>query len=412
MKREGGGGRWTNWAGSVACEPALAAMPDIAGIAGILSDARDKGMTVRPRGTGHSFVPLCATDGLMVGADNMQGIVRIDRRFGQATILAGTVIADLGEPLNSAGLALANQGDIDVQTIAGAIGTGTHGTGLRFGNLSTQLASMRMVTASGGILEVSRATDPRVFDAAGVSLGSLGIIVDVTLNLVRSYRLREENFLLEAEECCSALPRIQAGWRNVELFWLPEFDQCVVKWLTPTARALTPDDEMDPPLAAPGTVERYLRPARIHWSHRIYQSKRTVRFNEMEFAVPLARGPDCFRSIRDLVRLEFPEVRWAVEYRTVAADSFHLSQAHGADVACISVHEHADAHYEPFFRAAQEIFLSPGGRPHWGKTHYCDASMLAPLYPRWDDFLSVRRELDPHGLFLNPYLRLLFGIDD
>jgi FAD/FMN-containing dehydrogenase len=171
-----------------------------------------------------------------------------------------------------------------------------------------------------------------------------------------------------------------------------------------------PEKLPDTPLPPPGTLERYLRPSRTDWSHRIFPSARTVRFNEMEFAVPVERGVDCFLEIRELIRSRFPSVHWAVEYRTVAADTFYLSQAYGADMACISVHDEAHSDWEPFFRAAQDVFLAYAGRPHWGKTHFCDASILAPLYPKWEDFLSVRSELDPGGLFLNSYLRSLFGI--
>ena len=402
---------WTNWAGSVGCQPAVMIDPEPSAVVDALADARSQGVTVRPRGSGHSFVPLCVTEDHLLGPARMQGIVAIDRRARKATILAGTVIADLGEPLNRAGLALANQGDIDVQTIGGAIATGTHGTGRQLGNLSSQLAAMTMATASGDILKLSRDNDERIFEAAGVSLGTLGIFLDLTLNLVPRYRLREENFAVDVWECCATFSSMRTAWRNVEFFWLPEFDRCVVKVLAPTTRSLTPEEEMDQPLPPPGTIERYLRPVRTHWSHRIYPSKRNVRFQEMEFAVPVERGLDCFREIRDLIRTDFRNVRWAVEYRTVAADPFYLSQAYGADVACISIHEDVRNDWEPFFRAAQEVFLRHGGRPHWGKTHFCDARTLALLYPRWQDFLNIRNELDPSGLLLNPYLRRLFGIE-
>jgi len=402
---------WTNWAETVRCQPRAVVAPPPSDVAQAIARSRGEGSSVRPRGAGHSFVPLCATDGHLLGPGEMQGIVTIDRGAAQAKILSGTLIADLGEPLNRAGLALENQGDIDVQTLAGAIATGTHGTGLRLGNLSSQLAAITMVTAWGETLNLSRENDRRIFEAAGVSLGSLGVFLDLSLNLIPRYRLREENFIAEVDECCAAFPALQAALRNVEFFWLPEFDQCVVKSLVPSSQAVTSEERMDLPLPPPGTIERYLRPPRTHWSHRIYPSKRNVRFNEMEFAVPIERGIDCFRDIRELIRGEFREVRWAVEYRTVAADSFYLSQAYGSDRACISVHQDALSEFEPFFRASQEIFLSYGGRPHWGKTHFCDASTLATLYPRWEDFLSVRARLDPAGLFLNSYLRSLFGVD-
>lgn len=412
MARGGAAREWTNWARTVQCEPREVRAPDGSLLPAVVAAARAKDMLVRPRGAGHSFVPLCATDGQLIEPENMAGIVAIDHATRRATIQAGTVIAKLGEPLNRAGLALANQGDIDVQTIGGAIGTGTHGTGLGLGSLSGQLTELTLLTASGEIHRLSASQYGDMFHAAGVSMGSLGIFLDVTLQLVPRYVLREENSVHEVADCCAVFPSMQAAYRNVEFFWLPEFDQCVVKSLRPTSEPLTAEADMDPPLAPPGTIERYLRPSRTHWSHRIYPSKRTVLFNEMEFAVPLHRGLDCFLEIRELMTGRFADVNWAVEYRTLAADHHWLSQAYGADAACISVHEAANRECEPFFRAAQEIFLGYGGRPHWGKTHFCESAVLARLYPRWDDFQRVRHELDPQGLFLNPYLRTLFGVDD
>ncbi|HEV2593677.1 MAG TPA: D-arabinono-1,4-lactone oxidase, partial [Sphingomicrobium sp.] len=357
---------WVNWAGTVQCRPSFESAPETFGIATAIADARTKGMIVRPRGSGHSFVPLCASDGHMLGPEGLQGILSIEPAERRARILSGTVIAELGEPLNAAGLALSNQGDIDAQTIAGAIATGTHGTGSRLGNLSTQLAAITMVTASGQTISLSPEEDRRLFEAAGVSLGSLGMFVDVTLNLLPRYRLREVNLILEVNECCAAFPLMARNRRHIEFFWLPHFDQCVVKSLMRANAAGPLETIPDSPLPPPGTPERYLRPSRTDWSHRIFPSKRTVRFNEMEFAVPIDRGLDCFLEIRELIRSDFPSVHWAVEYRTVAADTFFLSQAYGGDMACISVHDEAQSDWDPFFRAAQELFLDHGGRPHWG----------------------------------------------
>jgi FAD/FMN-containing dehydrogenase len=327
-----------------------------------------------------------------------------------ARIRAGTPISDIGEPLCQAGFALENQGDIDLQTIAGAVATGTHGTGVQLGSISSKVTGLRIALASGEIVSLTRKADNRLFDAAAVSLGSLGVVLDVSIALVKRYRLRETNRALDVDRCVADFPKLQESHRNIEFFWLPAFDKCIVKSLDETAAPLTPEIRMDPAMGAPGTLERYLRPERINWSHRIYPSRRAALFNEMEFAIPLERGMECFTELRAMMKARFRDVTWAVEYRPLAGEDAYLSQAHARPSACISVHEEAARDCLPFFRDAQTVFLNYGGRPHWGKWHFCTARQLEGLYPRWGDFINVRSELDPRGMFLNEHLRQIFGL--
>jgi FAD/FMN-containing dehydrogenase len=161
------------------------------------------------------------------------------------------------------------------------------------------------------------------------------------------------------------------------------------------------------PEAPPGTVERYLRPERVDWSHRIYPSVRSTPFNEMEFALPFERGWSCLEEIRRLIQNKHPQVIWSVEYRTVAADDLPLSPAFGRKTVAISIHEVASMPYESYFSDAQAIFINHGGRPHWGKIHFCTAAQLRDLYPEWESFWNLRRRIDPPGIFLNDYMRKL-----
>lgn len=402
---------WHNWSGLIACEPLrqvrAASERDIAGA---IAAAAECNMPIRPRGTGHSCSPICSTDGVLISFDGLQGVVDIDRQARRVRVLAGTPISAIGEPLCQVGLALENQGDIDVQTIAGAISTGTHGTGLRFGSMSSKVVGMSIALANGEVVSLTHQADSRLLDAAAVSFGTLGVILDVTLALVERYRLRETNRVLDVEQCFAEMPVLQQRHRNVEFYWLPGPDRCVMKTFDEVNAPLTPVSRMHPEPAPPGTIERYLCPDRVHWSHRIYPSRRTTLFNEMEFAVPLERGLECFSELRAMMQAKFKEVAWAVEYRLVAQDGAYLSQSYERPSACISVHEDAMRECVGFFKAAQAVFLNYGGRPHWGKTHFCSARQLAPLYPRWDEFLSVQKELDPRGVFLNAHLRRVLGL--
>jgi FAD/FMN-containing dehydrogenase len=377
---------WSNWAGNVECRPAHIAEPrDLDELKRLVagSDA------VRVAGSGHSFTPIVATDGLLLSLNNFAGIVRIDRAGLQVEIGAGARIADIGAELQAAGLALANQGDVDVQRIAGAISTGTHGTGRKLGSISTMVAGLKLVTAGGEVVEVSGSD----LKAAALSLGTLGVIVSVTLNLLPAYRLRERVWREPIERALERLPELAAENRHFEFFWLPETDEADCKALHPSL------DE---------TITTVEPGERIDWSWRIFPSERTRKFIESEWSVPAERGPECFLAIRELMRTRHVEVKWPVEYRTVMGDDLPLSPAFGRDTVAISIHQGAGKPWEDFFRDAQEIFRGFNGRPHWGKWHSLKAKDFAALYPQWDRFVATRRRFDPVGRFLTPYLRCIF----
>ncbi len=397
---------WCNWSGGVTALPRERAQPTTEGdLRAIVVRAGRAEEVVRVVGAGHSFTPLCATDGVLISLDDLQGI-RSMTPAGDVTVWAGTRIAQLGALLLQAGLALDNQGDIDSQSIAGAISTGTHGTGPRFGNLATHVTGLRLILASGDIIDCSAAEDQELFSSACVSLGALGVLSQVTLRAVPAFRLRETSWTASVDECFAALPTLVAQNRHVEFFWLPVQDCCVIKVLSLTDEP--PRGAALVTLPPPGTVERYLQPERVDWSARIYPSVRAVPFNEMEFAVPAASGPECFLEIRHCMRTLHPGVEWAVEYRTQRADTIDISPAYERDVVAISIHEAAGRRYEGFFSDAEAIFRNYRGRPHWGKIHSHTPRDLRDLYPRWGRFQATRERLDPAGRFMNAYLRTLF----
>ena len=397
---------WRNWSGNVIATPGSVAAPSSeTEIIGLIRRASREQQGIRVAGSGHSFTPLCATEDILVSLDGFQGTPSIDPRKGQARVVAGTKISQLGVPLLKAGVALENQGDVDYQSAAGAISTGTHGTGSAFGSLSTQVTTLRLILASGEIITCSEAADPDMFKAAQVSLGLLGLVSQVTFRVVPAYRLRERTWVAGVESCLAEFDSLDQSNRHVEFFWVPATDKCALKALSATEeepRGVAPED-----LAPPGTIERYVLPERVDWSHRIFPSERKVLFNEMEFAVPHASGRECFAEIRELMLGRHRNVRWAVEYRTQKADDIYLSPAYQRNVVTISVHQAAELPYEPFFNDVEMIFRNHRGRPHWGKIHSHTAKELGELYPKWARFLEIRDHLDPQGRFLNPYLRRL-----
>jgi FAD/FMN-containing dehydrogenase len=386
---------WSNWSGLVTCHPATIAAPaDETDVAMLVRRSSAAGKRVRIVGSGHSFTPICATDDTLISLDNLAGVESADRRTYEAWVRAGTKIHDLGDPLWDAGLSLPNQGDVDVQSIAGAVSTGTHGTGETLGNISTQVIGMRLATAEGEILTIDGPSDAELLRAARVSLGTLGVVTALRMRLRPAYYLCELQKRVPIEECLAELAQQIRSNRHFEFFWYSATDLAHTKALNPTTETATSD-------LPEGT--------RIDRSYRIFPTVRTNRFNEMEYAIPAENGPACFAELRNLMRSRHPNVAWPVEYRTLAADDAMLSAAYGRETVTLSIHQGADLPYQAFFADAESIFRNYQGRPHWAKLHNLGAAELRSLWPRWNDFQQIRRQLDPGRTFLNDYLERLFS---
>ncbi len=384
---------WTNWSGSVTCRPQRREEPsNEEELVALLRDRPRQ--RVRVTGSGHSFVPLCSSDELLISLDRLRGVTKVDPELGLAEIFAGSKLHEIGAPLRAGGLALENMGDIDRQSLAGALSTGTHGTGRELGNLSTAIVGARLVTADAEVLDLGP-DDLETLLALRVSLGALGVVTRYRLQLRPTYRLHEKIWFEPADECLGRLGDRIAATRHFEFFWTRRHDRCLMKSLEITERDPDPLDDRE------GEV--------IDHSDIVFPTARDLRFNEMEFAVPATAGAACFGELRSLIDQKHPDVEWPIEYRTLAADDAYLSPAHGRDTVTLSVHQAADLPHEAFFADCEAIFRSYEGRPHWGKMHSHSPGDLESLYPKWQRFHDVRRRLDPDGRFLNPYLESLFG---
>jgi len=368
------------------------------------------GRSVRAIGSGHSFVPLCETDGLQLVTSRLRGVASVDAKKREAWILGGSKLYQIGEPLRKAGLALSTMPDIDRQALAGSVSTGTHGTGKDIGSLSSYVTGLRLVLASGDVLECGPEKSPEIFRAAQVSLGALGVITHVRLALEPAFRLRERNWTEGFEACMAQLDSHIASNRHFEFFWFPDpnvfvrgnlaKDLCGMKALNPTTEARDFERWDDP---------GQTRGERVGWSDQIYPSPRNTAFNEIEFALPAAQGTDCVRELRQLMLTKHKDALWPLEYRTVKPDEAFLSPDHGRPTVTISAHQPAERSYRAFFADVEAVFRNHQGRPHWGKLHQMGAKDLAPLYPKWAAFQSVRAKLDPKGVFGNAFLRRVLG---
>jgi FAD/FMN-containing dehydrogenase len=409
---------WRNWVSNQVCRVAHFAMPSSEEqVCALIRAAAERGLRLRVVGTGHSYTPIVVTDDVLMSAERLTGIESIDAEKGHVTMRGGTRICDVGPALRAAGWALPNQGDIDLQTITGAVSTGTHGSGDDLQCLAGPIAAMRIATADGGILEVSEERDADILGAAKVALGMLGVVVSVTMRLVPAFDLHDRVWRADFDECLDELDELCRTNRSVRLFWCPTehsaslfslpdtyglgrtrriADVCEVRVLNATTEA---------PDSVAGRRGEAIGP-----SYRIFPGSIPMpNHNECEYAVPYEDGPAVFRAVRDLVQRKHPDQIFPVEYRTVAPDDIWLSPYHQRRTAMISVAGGAGEDYWAFIRDCEAIFAEVKGRPHWGKLHTLDRAAIAALYPRHEAFVALRRRLDPQGRFLNRHLEERFG---
>ena len=382
--------RWQNWSGKLNANARgihfLRSEEDACAIA---SMARTEGVSVRAAGATHSHAPLVANDGYIVDARGLSGLISTDHEQQRAWVWAGSRIFSLGHALHGEGLALFNQGDIDEQAIAGATATGTHGTGKDLKNLSAAVLGYRIATSCGELIDID--SSHPTFPAIRQHLGAFGIVTRVHLQLRDAYRLKEATWEANLDDLLSESDQMIANNRHFEFFWYPQEDN---------GRAKTINETKEPavyPISEEGT--------RCAWNYEVLPNYRPHKHTEMEYSIPAERGAECMEAIRRLLRDDFPDVQWPVEYRTLAADDVWLSTAYERDTVTISVHQDVRLDEEPYYRACEEVFSSFGGRPHWGKVNYLGGEQLRERHPMWDEWWRLRDEFDPTETFLNPYLK-------
>ncbi len=362
----------------------------------------------------------------MLEADTASGLVRVG---------AGTVLAELNEELARLGLAMENLGDVDRQTIAGAISTGTHGTGARFANLSSRVEAVELVLGDGSVRELSAADEPQLLRAARVGLGALGAIASVTLRCVPAFTLSRLDSPQPREQVLDEFERRALANDHFELFTFPYSEAALVLERNRTEEPPRPHNQAVAylrevalenfaleALAATGRALPWTIPAlsrlagrvastyaKTDRSDRVFVNQRRVRFTESEYALPREHGPEAARRVVEWIRAHRYPVFFPLEMRVSAGDDALLSPAHDRDSAFIAVHQYRGMEWRPYFEAVEAIMADYGGRPHWGKRHSQTAATLAPLYPRWSEFAAARDELDPGRVFTNAYAERVLG---
>ena len=400
---------WQNWVGNQSFSPSAFAAPrDEEEVAALVQQAADRGVGVRVAGAGHSFTPVVQTDGLLLDLSALTGVVHTDAVRRRATALAATRIRDFYEPLWQAGLALRNQGDIDTQQIAGAVATGTHGSGTRYTSLSGVVRGMRLVTAAGEVRDIGE-EDVDLLRAAQVSVGMLGVVTRLELEVTDAYRLRERVGLRAWDDVMEHWDELVAQHRHFGFFWLPTEESGALYNLDGHGERLTDQcyvkvyDEVGPDVPDDDTTGR-----RVDRCYRIFPMVYDPNFHELEYFVALERAPEALHAMRELMLASLPDSIYPLEVRTVGADDAYLSSQHGTDTAVISVSGTPGTDYWAYLRSVDALLAGFGARVHWGKLHFLTPERLHDRYPRADDFIALRRDLDPQGMFLNDHLRPLF----
>jgi L-gulono-1,4-lactone dehydrogenase len=425
---------WQNWAGNQSARPRRVITPRCADeVAAAVTAAGAEGLRVRMTGSGHSFTGAAVTDGLLLRPGALAAVRSVDERAGLVTVEAGCSLRVLNTHLQARGLALANMGDIQEQTVAGAIQTGTHGTGRDLASMAAQVAGLEMVLADGTITSYSAGSD--VFRAARVGLGALGVLTAVTFRVVPAFLLRAQEEPMRWSEVVARLDELTSGNEHFEFYWFPHTEGCLTKRNNRTSGPARPlprwrhrlDDEFLANSVFGATCRLGHRiPATIpvvnaiagkalgargyvDASYRVFTSPRRVRFMEQEYAIPREDLAAVLAEIRALFSRRDWRISFPIEVRVAPPDDIWLSTARGRDTAYVAIHVFHASPHEKYFRDVEALMTATGGRPHWGKLHTRDAAYLRAVYPEFGQFVALRDTLDPERRFTNPYLEHVLG---
>ncbi len=430
---------WHNWSGLESATPSREAMPaDPGDVVAEVRRALHESSTVKMVGTGHSFTAIAAPEATMLRPDGLTGIVGVDREAMTVTARSGTRLADLNAGLEALGLSLHNMGDIAEQTLAGAISTGTHGTGGRAAGLAAQVVGLELVTGTGELFRATPEENADVLEVARVGLGALGVLTSITFRVEPLFVLEAEEVPMSWDQALSSFDEMTATADHVDMYWFPHTDRLLTKRNTRRGVDLAQvrplsrrrawfDDEFLQNTAfgmltaganrAPRVIPRMNRmSARLlsprsyaDLPHRVFTAQRRVVFREMEYAVPREAGLDVLREARRALDASDLRISFPVEIRVAPADDIPLSTAGGRDSFYLAFHTHRDAEHRDYFALMEPIMRAHDGRPHWGKVHTLSADDLAPAYPRFEEFLALRDRLDPQRVFANGYVRRVLG---
>ena len=426
---------WNNWAGNQRSKPVRIERPENElEVVEVVRRAVADSLRVKVVGSGHSFTGIAVPDEVMIDLTRMNRVVKVDHTDGMITVQAGIVLSDLNAYLESHQLSMPNLGDVTYQTLAGAVSTSTHGTGLQRTGLAAQIRAFKLVTASGEVLTCDPVHNAEIFHCGRASLGALGVITEVTLNVVPAFNLRAVEQPMRISHVLDNFAQLIQENDFFEFYWVPH-----TKWALTKANNVSMDAIDSPgrfatwynkmfmenyafgllcrfgrlfPKLIPKLATILPSSGRVEYvnvSHRIFSSKRLVKFYEMEYSITLDSLVPALREVMQMVEDRGFLISFPVEVRCTGSDDIPLSTSTGRRSAYIAVHMFKGCEYTEYFAAVETILRKHEGRPHWGKIHNLDASDISSLYPEYQRFIEVRNQLDPEGVFTNDYLRRVLG---
>jgi FAD-linked oxidoreductase len=427
---------WQNWGRSVETHPQRIEHPaSTAEVSGLVREAVAAGLKIKAVGASHSFTAIAATDGILLKLDRMNRILSHDKAASRVRVQAGISLHELNPRLKALGLALPNLGDVDPQSVAGAVSTGTHGTGGKLFGIAETVVGVQLVTGDGEVLEIDEQHE--WFGASRVTLGALGILTEVTLQCVPAFLLHAREEPMALPEVLDRTEQFTADNDHFEFYWFPHTEKALIKrdnrvpegterkpvgrfkhWLDDEFLSNTVYGGLNRVVARKrGWIPRVNNMAAsmlsareyVDDSYNVFVSERTVRFRESEFAVPREALHDVLAELKSWFGAGHENISFPIEVRFTAADDIWMSTGHERDNCYIAVHQYVRSDYASYFAAAQDIFTAHEGRPHWGKIHTLDASYFAERYAKFNDFVSVRDKLDPARTFSNAYLDRVLG---
>ena len=427
--------RWSNWAGNQQTGTVLLSKPQTESeLQQVVQSAQLSGRRVKAVGSGHSFTAIAVSEEVLVDLSDYDEIVAIDKINQTVTVQSGIQLSKLNQALYENSLAMQNLGDIAYQTIAGAISTSTHGTGAKFTGIANQVVALRVVLADSSIVECSANVNAQLFSCARVGLGALGLISTVTLKVVSAFNLAVIEEPMRVDDVLQNLDLHVDSNDHFEFFWVPHTGWALTKRNNRNSLPVEPMSKMSHwysktlmenyafgavcmlgkarPSLIPKLAKALPSSGRNEYSdasHKVFASKRIIKFYEMEYAIPREACAEALNRVRRMVTDSGFFLNFPVEVRFTAPDEIPLSTASNRESAYIAVHIYKGMNYVPYFKEVESIMNSYQGRPHWGKLHFQSAATLASRYPQWDVFQAVRNQVDPQRMFSNQYLETVLG---
>ena len=403
-------------------------------IVNIVRDVNSRQRKLRVVGSGHSLLPIAVSEEVTVSLRKFRGLVSVDLQAKQVTVKAGTTLEGLNVILDDHGLALGVSPTIAWQTVAGAIMTATHGGGMKYGNLATLVVSLEMVTASGEVMTIGKGDD--LFEAVTVSLGLLGIVTQITFQVESAFNLKEVTTVMTLQECTDQFH---------DLMESHEYTRLWIDLISSSCLVTTADKVNDPPQPLKdytwlnfkmymfelmqwimvifpnmayqimpsflGTQLFFFPQSRIEKSYEIFIIQYYISpQTQQELAISIE---DCQKSLQALHKFVIQNriaVNSFIELRNVKSDEFWLSpnyRRNSCHLTQILYHPN-EATFQQYFFDYFDLIGEFLPRPHWGKNFNLNTSHLATIYPKFRDFVTLKKRLDPSGIFTNAFLGSLF----